>query len=74
VLPLEQAVTAEPTATLRSLARPAPASVGVDAPLSEVAEAAAKYKMRSVPVLAEGGRLAGAVPLDVILSHVLHAP
>ena len=73
ILPLEQVVTAEPSATLRSLARPAPASVGVDAPLAEVAEAAAKYKMRSVPVLAEGGRLAGAVPLDVILPHVLHA-
>jgi magnesium transporter len=61
------------SATLGSLLREVPASVNADADVREVARAASKYNLLSVPVLDQAGSLMGMVTVDDILAEVVDA-
>jgi magnesium transporter len=66
-------VTADPSAPLSSILRDVPASVGAGANLRDVARAASKYNLLSVPVVDDAGALMGMVTVDDILAEVVHA-
>jgi magnesium transporter len=66
-------VAADPSSPLSSLLREVPASVHADADIRDVARAASKYNLLSVPVLDEAGSLMGMVTVDDILAEVVDA-
>jgi CBS domain-containing protein/sporulation protein YlmC with PRC-barrel domain len=66
-------VAIDPSATLGSLLREVPASVTADADVREVARAASKYNLLSVPVVDEAGAIMGMVTVDDILAEVVDA-
>jgi len=66
-------VANDPAATLGSLLREVPASVTADADVREVARAASKYNLLSVPVVDEAGAIKGMVTVDDILAEVVDA-
>ncbi len=66
-------VAADPKAPLASLLREVPASVGPDADVKDVAGAATKYNLLSVPVVDAAGSLMGMVTVDDILAEVVDA-
>jgi magnesium transporter len=70
---LKELVAAEPTTLLERVTREAPATVGVHASAREIADAASKYNLISVPVVDELGVLMGMVTVDDILPEILHA-
>lgn len=70
---LRDLLLAEPSARLATIAREPPATVEPSARLRDVADAAAKYNLVSVPVVDELGVLQGMVTVDDILSEVLDA-
>ncbi len=69
---LKDLVAAEPALLVGKLMREVPATVAPEAELREVAGAASKYNMVSVPVVDEAGTLKGIVTVDDILSEVLN--
>lgn len=69
---LASIVAADPAAKLSEIAKEAPAVVGVETPLSQIADEAAKYNLLSVPVVDENGILQGAVTIDDVLGHMIH--
>jgi CBS domain-containing protein len=73
MLTLKDLVLAEPAARLGALMRDAPATVRVDDRVRDVALAAAKYNLFSVPVVDALGVLKGMVTVDDILPEVLGA-
>jgi magnesium transporter len=73
VCTLRDLLLAEPTDRLQEIGREPPAMVEPDAKLREVALAAAKYNLVSVPVVDKLGVLLGMVTVDDILAEVLHA-
>jgi len=66
-------VAGDLTTPLSSLLREVPASVSADTDLREVARAASKYNMLSVPVVDQAGSLMGMVTVDDILAEVVDA-
>jgi magnesium transporter len=64
-------VAADPSLPLSSLLREIPASVGADADIRDVARAASKYNLLSVPVVDRAGSLMGMVTVDDILAEVV---
>jgi magnesium transporter len=70
---LRDLVLAEPSAPLEHIGREPPATVEPDAQLREVAEAASKYNLISVPVVDRLGVLQGMVTVDDILAEVIDA-
>jgi magnesium transporter len=66
-------VAPDPSVSLSSLMREVPASVGATADIQEVARAASKYNLLSVPVLDQAGSLMGMVTVDDILAEVVDA-
>ena len=64
-------VAADPSLPLSSLLREIPASVGADADVRDVARAASKYNLLSVPVVDRAGSLMGMVTVDDILAEVV---
>jgi magnesium transporter len=70
---LRDLVLAEPATVLEKIAREAPATVEPEARVREVAGAASKYNLVSVPVLDKQGVLLGMVTVDDILAEVLDA-
>jgi magnesium transporter len=70
---LKELVAAEPTTLLERVTREAPATVGVHASAREIADAASKYNLISVPVVDQLGVLMGMVTVDDILPEILHA-
>jgi len=70
---LKDLVAAEPGAALRQIMREVPATVPPHAGVQEIARAASKYKLLSVPVVDEGGGLMGMVTVDDILAEVVGA-
>jgi CBS domain-containing protein/sporulation protein YlmC with PRC-barrel domain len=68
---LKDLVAADPAAPLSRIMREVPASVTADADLREVARAAAKYHLLSVPVVDLAGMLMGMVTVDDILAEVV---
>jgi len=70
---LKDLILAEPSTPLSRLLREAPAAVQVEDGLRDVALAAAKYNMLSVPVVDAAGRLRGMVTIDDILAEVVDA-
>jgi CBS domain-containing protein/sporulation protein YlmC with PRC-barrel domain len=68
---LKDLVAADPALTLGKLMREAPATVAAEARLREVARAASKYNLLSVPVVDAAGALMGMVTADDILAEVL---
>ncbi len=68
---LRDLLLAPVTARLGTIAREPPVTVEVDATLRDVADAAAKYNLVSVPVVDSQGALVGMVTIDDILSEVL---
>ncbi len=70
---LRDLVLADPGAPLQRIAREAPATVEPDAALREVAAAASKYNLVSVPVVDKLGVLLGMITVDDILAEVLDA-
>lgn len=66
-------VAGDPTAPLSSLLREVPASVNADADIRDVARAASKYNLLSVPVVDQAGSLMGMVTVDDILAEVVDA-
>jgi len=73
VCTLRDLVLADPAATLERIAREPPATVEPEAPLRDVAEAASKYNLISVPVVDRNGVLQGMVTVDDILAQVIDA-
>jgi len=73
IVTLKDLVLAEPGATLGSLLRAAPATVQVEDSLADVARAASKYNLISVPVVDALGVLRGMVTVDDILAEVVDA-
>jgi magnesium transporter len=73
VCTLKDLVVADPGTTLSKILHEAPATVSARAPLREVAGAAAKYNLLSVPVIDPTGVLLGMVTVDDILAEVVHA-
>lgn len=69
---LRDLVLADGATPLDRIAREVPASVEPDASLRDVANAASKYNLLSVPVVDRAGVLLGMVTVDDILSEVLH--
>jgi magnesium transporter len=59
--------------TLTSILREVPATVRDDASVRDVARAASKYNLLSVPVVDESGVLKGMVTVDDILAEVIGA-
>lgn len=70
---LRDLVLADASVPLERIAREAPASVEPDAALRDIAAAASKYNLVSVPVVDELGVLLGMVTVDDILAEVLDA-
>ncbi len=70
---LRDLVLADPAWPLHRIAREPPATVEPDAKVQEIASAASKYNLVSVPVVDDGGVLVGMVTVDDILSEVLGA-
>jgi CBS domain-containing protein len=70
---LKDLVAADPAAPLSRIMREVPAQVTADADLREVARAAAKYNLLSVPVVDLAGMLMGMVTVDDILAEVVDA-
>jgi CBS domain-containing protein/sporulation protein YlmC with PRC-barrel domain len=70
---LKDLILAEPSAPLARLLREAPATVKAGDGLRDVALAATKYNMVSVPVVDELGVLRGMVTVDDILAEVVDA-
>ena len=68
---LKDLVAADPAAPLSRIMREVPAQVTADADLREVARAAAKYNLLSVPVVDLAGMLMGMVTADDILSELV---
>ena len=66
-------VAGDPALPLSSLLREVPASVNADTDLRDVARAASKYNMLSVPVVDQAGSLMGMVTVDDILAEVVDA-
>lgn len=66
-------VAGDPTLPLSSLLREVPASVHADADIRDVARAASKYNLLSVPVVDQAGSLMGMVTVDDILAEVVDA-
>jgi CBS domain-containing protein len=66
-------VANDPSATLGSLLREVPASVNAAADVREVARAASKYNLLSVPVVDDAGAIKGMVTVDDILAEVVDA-
>jgi len=70
---LKDLVAADPAVLLGKLMRETPATVLADAGLKEVARAATKYNLLSVPVVDAAGALMGMVTVDDILAEVVDA-
>lgn len=70
---LKDLVAADPGVVLSKILHEAPATVSAKASLREVAGAAAKYNLLSVPVIDQAGALLGMVTVDDILAEVVHA-
>jgi CBS domain-containing protein/sporulation protein YlmC with PRC-barrel domain len=70
---LKDLVLAEAGTPLGKLMRETPATVGTGADLQEVALAATKYNLLSVPVVDASGALKGMVTVDDILAEVVNA-
>jgi magnesium transporter len=68
---LRDLVLHEPATRLGTIMREPPVTLGVHDRLREVAAAAAKYNLVSVPVINEAGVLQGMVTVDDILGEVL---
>lgn len=64
-------VAGDPATSLDRIMREAPATVTADAGLKEVARAASKYNLVSVPVVDPAGALMGMVTVDDILAEVV---
>jgi magnesium transporter len=64
-------VAGDPATSLERIMREAPATVTADAGLKEVARAASKYNLVSVPVVDLAGALMGIVTVDDILAEVV---
>jgi Mg/Co/Ni transporter MgtE len=73
VCTLRDLVLSDPTSPLERIGREAPATVEPDASVREVADAASKYNLLSVPVVDKVGVLLGMVTVDDILAEVLDA-
>ena len=69
---LRQILRAPPEAPLLDLIDEHPPLLAPGAKFAEVAQLAERYKLLSIPVQAEGGRLLGVITIDDILSRVLH--
>jgi len=70
---LRDLIMADPTTPMSQLAREAPVTVAVDDKLRDVALAATKYNLVSVPVVDDLGVLRGIVTVDDILAEVVDA-
>ena len=70
---LKDLVVGDPATSLGRIMREAPATVAADAGLKEVARAATKYNLLSVPVVDADGALRGMVTVDDILAEVVDA-
>jgi CBS domain-containing protein len=70
---LKDLILAEPGTRLSALLREPPAAVQVEDRLRDVALAAAKYNLISVPVVDAAGALRGMVTIDDILAEVVDA-
>jgi magnesium transporter len=70
---LRDLVLKDPSTRLGAIMREPPATLGVLDRLREVAGAAAKYNLVSVPVVDEAGVLQGMVTVDDILGEVVDA-
>jgi CBS domain-containing protein/sporulation protein YlmC with PRC-barrel domain len=70
---LKDLILAEPSTPLSRLLREAPATVTADEGLKDVALAATKYNLLSVPVVDAAGALRGMVTVDDILAEVMDA-
>ena len=70
---LRDLVLADPASPLQRIAREPPATVEPEAKVHDVASAASKYDLVSVPVVDGQGVLLGMVTVDDILSEVLGA-
>lgn len=70
---LRDLVLADPGSPLERIAREAPAAVEPEARVRDVAAAASKYNLVSVPVVDKAGVLLGMVTVDDILAEVLDA-
>ncbi len=70
---LKDLVAADSGAVLGKIMRETPATVTAEARVREVAQAASKYNLLSVPVVDSSGALMGIVTVDDILSEVLDA-
>jgi CBS domain-containing protein len=70
---LRDLITAEPATPLGRISRDVPASVEPRASVRDVAHAASKYNLVSVPVVDAAGVLLGMVTIDDILAEVLDA-
>ena len=66
-------VAEDPATPLSALLREIPASVGAGADVRDVARAASKYNLLSVPVVDSAGSLMGMVTVDDILAEVVDA-
>ncbi len=66
-------LAADPATPLATLLREVPASVTADADVRDVARAASKYNLLSVPVVDRAGSLMGMVTVDDILAEVVDA-
>jgi Mg/Co/Ni transporter MgtE len=66
-------VATDPSLQLSAILREVPASVLADSDVRDVARAASKYNLLSVPVVDEGGVLVGMVTVDDILAEVVDA-
>jgi magnesium transporter len=71
VVSLRALLRAAPDEPLAGLLDDQPSQVTPDAPFAEVAQIAERYKLLSLPVLAQGGRLLGVITVDDILTKVL---
>jgi CBS domain-containing protein/sporulation protein YlmC with PRC-barrel domain len=70
---LKDLVAADPASRLGQILREIPATVRAEDDVRDVARAAAKYNLLSVPVVDEAGALVGMVTADDILSEVVGA-
>jgi magnesium transporter len=68
---LRDLVLKEPATRLGAIMREPPATLGVRDRLREVAAAAAKYNLVSVPVVDQAGRMQGMVTVDDILGEIV---
>jgi Mg/Co/Ni transporter MgtE len=66
-------VTVDTSLPLSTIMREVPATVGDDASVRDVARAASKYNLLSVPVVDASGALKGMVTVDDILAEVVDA-